>query len=114
MTDGTNTSSLRLTFLDRVPREGIWYGIEGRDAEDVLNQWNAHGRWCQYDPDEFRQALLDTFDPDGIKLPASEEDILDAVVQGAPESLRLERGSRSPAMRIADAARRVIGAAVRS
>jgi hypothetical protein len=89
--DATNSqpAALRLVFLDRVPKPGVFYGLEGKDSKEILDKWNGYGVWGGYDPDEFRQKLIYAYGAD-IELPATEDDILEAIVEASPKGLRLE------------------------
>lgn len=73
--------------------------IEGGTATEILDAWNALPWWATYDSAAFRErvvGLCGADDPkfieEPIELPASDEEILDAVVAAAgPDSLKLER-----------------------
>lgn len=64
--------------------------IEGADAGEVLDAWNALPAWADYEPLAFRDRII-RFCGAEIRLPAAENEILEAVVVATgPGALRLE------------------------
>jgi hypothetical protein len=104
--EGPSTDYLRGTMDFPMPgarpRPSSW--IEGPTATDVLDVWNAVPWWAAYDPDAFRERIIDfcgANDPryveQPIRLPANDEEILQAIVEAVgPDELRLERASQPP------------------
>jgi hypothetical protein len=103
---GPATNYLRGTI--DFPRPGAPPGpsswIEAPTATDVLDVWNAVRWWAAYEPQTFRERIIGLCganDPrrveEPIELPASDEEILEAVVEAAgPDRLRLERANEPP------------------
>jgi hypothetical protein len=94
--------SLDFAFPGSAPRPS--YCIEARSAREVLDHWNGLPAWEEFDPHEFRKRIISFCGADDpknveepIELPATDDEILDAVVAAAgPGALRLEIVSSSP------------------
>ena len=77
--------------------------LEGKDAAEILDKWNALPWWASYDPPAFAARLVEfsgADDPNYVKepieLPEEDEVLLDRVVEAlGPESVVLEQRSDS-------------------
>lgn len=68
--------------------------IRGRDATELLDNWNRMPHWASYSPLDFRNRILDIWsDSDMDEAWASDEEILAAVLPGmAPDTTLIHIG----------------------
>lgn len=61
---------------------------EGKDEEEVVDAWNASGAWNYLSETGFRQTLAEM---GGIELPASDDELLEAIVKTSGGNVKLEK-----------------------